>query len=95
VSDVTISNPTVVGSAGAMVSTVPDMTRYGPMLATDARSCSGLLAHVGGDRPRGLQLVERSRASAPTSREHAVGHRDTPAGQARIARRPEGPRDQD
>ena len=34
--DVTISNPAVAGSAGAMVSTVPDMTRYAPMLASGA-----------------------------------------------------------
>jgi D-alanyl-D-alanine carboxypeptidase len=32
--DVTASNPAVAGTAGAMVSTVPDMTRYAAQLAT-------------------------------------------------------------
>ena len=34
--DVTTSNPAVAGTAGAMVSTVPDMTRYALALATGA-----------------------------------------------------------
>ena len=34
--DVTASNPAVAGTAGAMVSTVPDMTRYAAQLATGA-----------------------------------------------------------
>jgi D-alanyl-D-alanine carboxypeptidase len=34
--DVTASNPAVAGAAGAMVSTVPDMTRYAALLATGA-----------------------------------------------------------
>ncbi|MGE3287921.1 MAG: serine hydrolase [Pseudonocardia sp.] len=34
--DVTASNPAVAGTAGAMVSTVPDMARYAPLLATGA-----------------------------------------------------------
>jgi hypothetical protein len=35
---------------------------------------------VGGDRPRGLQLVERHREDRRTARSHAVLRRATPAG---------------
>jgi hypothetical protein len=45
-------------------------------------------------RRRGLQLVERSRAIRPTSREHPWAIATPRPAQARIARRPEGPRDQ-
>jgi D-alanyl-D-alanine carboxypeptidase len=34
--DATVSNPLVPWTAGALVSTVPDMTRYAPMMATGA-----------------------------------------------------------
>jgi D-alanyl-D-alanine carboxypeptidase len=34
--DVTASNPVIPGTAGAMISTVPDMARYAPLLATGA-----------------------------------------------------------
>jgi D-alanyl-D-alanine carboxypeptidase len=44
--DVTASNPAVAGTAGAMISTVPDMTRYAAQLGTGA----GLSPAIAGQR---------------------------------------------
>lgn len=42
--DMTVSNPTIPGGAGAMVSTVPDMARYAEQLATGAGLPPGIAA---------------------------------------------------
>jgi hypothetical protein len=58
--------------------------RYGELVARHPEAFADHTADfwltVGGDRPRGLQLVERHREDRRTARSHALLPRATPAG---------------
>ena len=49
--DITVQNPVVPGAAGAIISTVPDMTRYAVELGTGAGLTPGDLAGCGRPGP--------------------------------------------